>query len=527
MKAKLFLISCIIIVTNLVNAQNTFKHKRITVFKDGTAFIEKELTAPTKNKTIHFDQLPIGLTKTISPNVLAYNSDQERITLGTLRFTAIDNEITESTVNWKYSDSLYRDYFSLSEFLKMNVGKKIKVNSMLSQKQLTYKIINVVDNTLLVQADNNVGFIPIPSISNIEFIDNPETKVKLNDQERKASLSLDLNLLNNSKNQQINLSYLQRGITWLPAYFIDINEQKKGKLILEANLINDIEDIENAEINFAVGVPAFSFKSIHEPMVSGKSVWEFLSQLNNQQLQEYSNNIQMNMMSQRNVYREEASDQNYDAFQEGNGSEDLYFYNKQNISLNKNGRIKSQLLNFDFDYEDVYSCDLEQNMTNSYDSKTKSNQVWHSIRFKNTSNQPLTTGTVFFRKDDKNLLKLISQNQLDYAPKNEFVTAKMTIAPDILVSNKDVEIDRKPVDGDYLLNIEGEISIVNYKNIDIDIYIKRNIFGTMLNSDLTWTVTSNLDYYNAKNTSNLVKWKLKIPAGKTATIKYKYKILVD
>jgi hypothetical protein len=527
MKTKLILLLLMLTFVQISFAQSNFKLKKITVFKDGTTYIEKELSSSTKNKAIHFDNLPINLKTSADPTVATYSNNEERITLGTLRFSAINNEIIESYVNRKYTDTSYREYYSIAEFLILNKGKKVKINSPATIKQSIYQIVNVVDNTLVAKIDDNFCFFSLPSISNIEFVDKPESKVKMAEYEKKPDLSLDIKLANDSKNQQINLSYLQKGITWLPTYFIDINDQKKGKLTLEANLMNDIEDLDNVEINFAVGVPAFAFKSVQEPLVSNRSVWEFLSQLNNQQLQEYSNNIQMNMMSQNNLYREPGNDIDYKPETEGTGGEDLYFYKKQNMSLNKNGRLKTQLLAFDIDYDDLYSCDLEQNTTNDNNSKSKTNKVWHSISFKNTSNQPLTTGTVFFKKEDKNQMALISQNQLDYTPKNEYVIAKMAIAPDILVSSKDVETERKDVGSDYLLNIDGEICIVNYKKFDIEIVIDRKVIGTMLNSDLTWKVTSNLDSYNAKNTSNSVSWKLKVAAGKTVQIKYKYKILVD
>jgi hypothetical protein len=133
---------------------------------------------------------------------------------------------------------------------------------------------------------------------------------------------------------------------------------------------------------------------------------EILKELSNQQIQDFSANIQMNMMSQRANYVRNDESSEYVPEMEGVGGEDLYFYKKQNISLKKDGRLKTQLLKMNFDYQDVYSCELEQNATNrNYNSDTKSNIVWHSIRFKNSSEHPLTTGTVFLGK--KTMAKLL------------------------------------------------------------------------------------------------------------------------
>jgi hypothetical protein len=97
---------------------------------------------------------------------------------------------------------------------------------------------------------------------------------------------------------------------------------------------------------------------------------------------------------------------------------------------------------------------------------------------------------------------LVSQNQLDYTPKNEFATAKMTVAPDIMITSNDIETARKSVNNDYLLNIDGEINIVNYKAFEVDLIIDRKIIGTMLDSDKKWEVKSKLDTYNSMNPTN-------------------------
>ncbi|NJO89447.1 MAG: DUF4139 domain-containing protein [Chloroflexia bacterium] len=96
-----------------------------------------------------------------------------------------------------------------------------------------------------------------------------------------------------------------------------------------------------------------------------------------------------------------------------------------------------------------------------------------------------------------------------------------------MITNIDIETARKPVNNDYLLNIDGEINIVNYKAFEVDLIIERKIIGTMLDSDKKWEVKSKLDTYNSMNPTNKVFWKLKIPAGKSAKIKYTYKIMVD
>lgn len=529
MKKPLLLALIICIACTFSFAQNDFKTKRITVFKDGTSVIEKTAIANTVNKSIGYKYLPIHLNAE-APNRNSYAAEDDRITLGSLRFTAENNQLLETIVNRSLNDSVLqqREYESVAELLNLNKGKKVKISQENGTKAVVGKIDKVADNVLILQSESGFSIISLQNIQNIEFVDKAVTEKKEYAHSLKPTISLDLKLLKDAKNQPINLSYLQRGITWLPTYFIDLYGQNKGKLVLEANLLNDTEDIENAEINFAVGVPSFAFKHVSDPLFSNKSVWEILRQLSQQQVQEFSQNIQMNMMTQRANFNEREANDDFQPQMEGVGGEDLYFYKKDGISLKRGGRMKTQILAMDFDYEDVYSTELEQNtVSRDYGTESKINKVWHSIRFKNNSKHPLTTGTVFFKKEDNGKIALVSQNQLDYTPENEFVTAKMTIAPDIMISSKDIETERKEIKYDYLLSIDGEIDVINYKAFPVDVIISRKIIGTMLDTDKPWDVLSNLETYNAKNTSNQVSWKLKVGAGKKVQIKYKYKILVD
>jgi hypothetical protein len=528
MKSKL-LILLILAISIVATAQNDFKHKRITVFKDGTSFIEKTVNISTSNKTIKLEKLPVTLEEKKDQRY-GYSVDNDRITLGSLRFSAKNNELIELAVNKNAIDSviIQKEYESITDLLKINIGKKVKVAWGKDAKPIIAKIEKVIGGFVVLKEGSSFYQIPVSEVTNVDFPEKYSTIKKDVELKEEPSVSLEMKLQKDAKNQQIDMSYLQKGITWLPTYFIELRPDNKGQLMLEANLLNDIEDFENTEINFAVGVPSFSFKHVSEPLFSNKAIWEILKELSNQQIQDFSANIQMNMMSQRANYVRNDESSEYVPEMEGVGGEDLYFYKKQNISLKKDGRLKTQLLKMNFDYQDVYSCELEQNATNrNYNSDTKSNIVWHSIRFKNSSEHPLTTGTVFFRKEDNGQIALVSQNQLDYTPKNEFATAKMTVAPDIMITSNDIETARKSVNNDYLLNIDGEINIVNYKAFEVDLIIDRKIIGTMLDSDKKWEVKSKLDTYNSMNPTNKVVWKLKIPAGKSAKIKYSYKIMVD
>jgi hypothetical protein len=244
MKSKL-LILLILAISIVATAQNDFKHKRITVFKDGTSFIEKTVNISTSNKTIKLEKLPVTLEEKKDQRY-GYSVDNDRITLGSLRFSAKNNELIELAVNKNAIDSviIQKEYESITDLLKINIGKKVKVAWGKDAKPIIAKIEKVIGGFVVLKEGSSFYQIPVSEVTNVDFPEKYSTIKKDVELKEEPSVSLEMKLQKDAKNQQIDMSYLQKGITWLPTYFIELRPDNKGQLMLEANLLNDIEDFE-------------------------------------------------------------------------------------------------------------------------------------------------------------------------------------------------------------------------------------------------------------------------------------------
>ncbi len=515
-------------------SQSRFNHNETTIFKDGTVLFEKSAYFNPQDKKIKIYNLPFEIKEIIPVNYNRKSQNPERIIMGSIWFSCPDNKIRQVKL---LTDSLQksRKFTNTMQLLSFNMGKRIKIytynadSAMVGtiEKVFTNSRANYIDRRfVLISKGNFYHQVDIEQIRHFQFMSAP----KLNREYSTRTKSALLTLQNNTRKQQVDVKYLQKGITWLPNYFIELSENKQGKITLGATILNDVEDIHNTTLNLAVGVPVFSYSYIPSPLASTSHTVDILGLIANPPRERNSQSGQ-NIMSQRYRHIPSTYGTNYTAQTEGKGSEDLFFYQHKNFSLPKGGRANVNLLEFDFKYEDIYSVNLQPNeqlyIKRRSNSKAWETRVWHSIKFKNNSLLPLTTGTVLFYKRKEEKLQVVSQNQLDYTPPKEITTVKMSIAPDIWVESKEKEIERKDIDYDEIVTAESNILLINYKSIPVELLVKRKITGNLIESDKQWQVNTALEKGYYGNKVNYVSWKIKMQPGQSKTINYKYKILID
>ena len=121
---------------------------------------------------------------------------------------------------------------------------------------------------------------------------------------------------------------------------------------------------------------------------------------------------------------------------------------------------------------------------------------------------------------------------LKYTPKGSSGKLKITVSPDIQVSDDEKELDRKQdfrkKDGYYydLVKIEGEIRVKNYKDKMVALQVSKSITGKILNAGSGGKIKQIPNARDVLNSENLLEWELKINSGETGKITYQYEVLL-
>jgi hypothetical protein len=512
--------------------QNGLKTKSISVFKDGTSFVIKQGIVKTTNGVFQiaqeqFPQAKFGSFWIYSPdlqNVMSYTD--------TLRGDNSFNSVTAQ------------------ELIKPNKGKKVQLKYSMDSSLIEGTIEDIlsqtadnsgIGNALLFQTkDGKWLTIPLSQVERVVFSEKPALVYKI--PYKKPVQVLEIAFNSKKMEQNLETMYLQHGISWTSFYLLELQNDNDAKLTLRAEVVNQNEAIENTDLNFVVGVPNFKFVN------SLSSLINFV-----QATPIYSNQrIEMNNFSQQfsNSYSAQEFVQNdatvvtnptFDNQLEGQSVGDLYFYPLKNFSLPKNGRGHYQLFSHDINYENVYECNLEPSREPSYYynntvdynfTQQNKNKVFHSLKIKNKTTNPFTTGSVMIVSHKQSRNQPLGQDILNFTSKNATTYIKVTESADIKARQSEKVTERSTEDHNfygnlyYKLKVEGKVTLNNYKGQKVKFELRRAINGVLGESDLKWQIgEQNTMEYNP-NLLNQVCWEFELEAGAEKTFTYRYEVYV-
>ncbi len=497
----------------------------INLFKNGTSFITKELKVDAREGFYDLEQSSEAIFGTFF----------------------VDGKNLDSFASIMRSKDIKTPITTQKEYLELQIGSKIEVNLKKGEK-FSGQLISIFDEWITIENEKGYHTIPISEIYNFST-----SKKGVFEKISKVDENV-LRLFFKTKEEQIfTIKYLTKGLTWIPNYIIEIKNDKSlvskispkkqiAKLRMEALVINDSENIESSELNFMIGAPNFKYNNIYSPINKTQTLDVFLSQLSGQNnsyhpqrsyRRESLSNAIMTQSMNNDHSDTEAIDSNSTFI--GGNEENMYFYTLKNINLKKGERVMLNVIQQEVPFEHIYEATLPSNeiFRNRYSGDNgdkKGIEVWHSIKLSNLSNMPWTTGTVLVVKESG---VPISQDMLYYtsAGKNSFL--KLTIAPDIIVVQKDIEesVDQKKSTNKNgvwydLVEIKGLLDIQNHKKESVSLSLKRMIFGNLKKSDKEWKFeklfTDNYYGYWGLNSQNSVEWSITVDSKKTETINYNY-----
>ncbi len=278
---------------------------QVALFKNGTSFFTKNLRLETANGSATLTDIP-------------------QATFGTLWFAAEGNRIRRvHTVLSPRTTTIEAQ--ELASLLRANVGNKMTLS--LAQGGNLEGTLELARAKYVILKTNN-GWQNIPMGEIRSFLTTEKTATQLELQDSVQALRIDF--ANTAATQNLSFGYLRKGISWLPTYRIDLTDEKTASVTLHAEVLNDAEDLSEAQLSFVVGVPNFAYQYLASPLSYTGDVLSFINQLNRTSNQSYSRNQRSdNIMAQSmsNAY----PSSNYDdspggGNPEGSEAEDLFFY---------------------------------------------------------------------------------------------------------------------------------------------------------------------------------------------------------
>ncbi len=495
------------------------KEQSVTVFKNGQTFYAESHEIKTDDKArVYLKKLP-------------------QFRFGTFLAKAQPEIYGIKSIN--VEERKKANFSSYRQMLNAYSGKKVKITikAFNELQNIEAKVIGVSGEFVSIQPNNApLQMLKIKDIQQLTALEAGP----LDREYKTESRQLELQLKNSSDKAKLDFSFMVNGTGWAPQYELVLIDDKTAKLSLKALLINDVRDIENAKVNFVVGVPNFKFAENNvSPLVSNESFWNFMSSLGGSV--EKMDEIQplMNQMATQRRTRAAYAEMAYDDYEEdeayyapppsevsGSTEEDFYVYSTDKISLEKGGRGLFKLFESRIPYKHVYEAKLRPN-GGWYSPQKDKADVWHSLELENNTENTWTTGaaTAWPEEGKENKLPL-SQEVLEYTPPKGKTTLRLTQSPDIDVVAQEEEISRetgKKIRRQVydILEIKGRITVRNLKNKEITLDLKRRITGVLKSCSMNWE-KEKCPGHTGENHLHDVQWQVDLKVGEEKEITYRY-----
>lgn len=453
----------------------------------------------------------------------------------------------------KVKETSQRDALTLDDLLYASVGKQVMLTYSLNGTQRAKVTILAVPgqgdggsqgNMVVFQPEERGAFgtlaIPKGCVQAIEMSDLPKVSREVEKTVNRAKVLLS----GSPKTAEITLAYLEKNVTWAPSYLVSLIGEKEADVTLEAVLVNDAEDLEDARVSFVVGYPHFAYADIITPLTLQRSVANLVDQLSAQGT--YGGRAYAGVTVQSNVaggyfFAADAAPSSWRPEgvsgvegMAGEAGTDLYFYRQDHVTLKKGDRARYTVFTARVPCEDVYRWDVSDPMGVSDTGARKepsagdesSERVWHSLCLTNGTPQPWTTAPAFAVKGDLPM----AQDTMKYAPPGAKTLLKLTVASDVSGSQQQTELSRQkssydPDRYDEVV-VSGELSVRNWRDKPIRLTVCKPVVGEVLEAGEGGKVEKVAKRVSAVNPTPEITWEFDLGAGQSKTLPYRFRTLV-
>lgn len=514
----------------------------VAAFKNGLAFVIRQGEIPLSAGTGRMAPIP---SATLGTLWLSPGTPESRI---------------DQVVAYRYSIAGERAMASIGEILQANAGKTVTITYQM--KEYTGEVVALRDagqdssalrqasnlssdviarsrpDYLLLRVDKKLLAFPLGGITMANL---PEDAV-LRESVQWPSQALRLKVKGGVAKERLTMGYLEHGLGWTPSYLISLVDDTSAQMTMQAVVTDDAEDIQDAELFFVVGVPNLAYADTLSPMSLQQSLMDFIkdAERDRKSFGGLSNTIagQMIAFDERAASAPISLTTSVDEMSSA-PEEDLFLYNRSDVSLAKGERASYNVFSGNVAYEHLYSWEVEDQPRvdgfgnvigtnpNSPDG-SRADSVWHAIRLKNSMKFPWTSAPALVISGDKPL----SQDTLPYTPKGATSTLKITVATDIRAGHEEREVarqqevtHRRGYNFD-LVTVEGRLKVKNYKSREVKLSIGKNLRGKtefQSNEGQSMQLGEGIE---SDNPRSRLTWEMTLAPGQERVVTYRYKIWV-
>lgn len=427
-----------------------------------------------------------------------------------------------------------------AEILSTLAGENVKLY-IGGDETLEGKLVKLplkTDNMLVLKTSKGLEFIDFHQVRRFSLKKKTVNITKITKEPIKKTLKHKINVIKiklppGSGTGELTFSYLTRGITWAPAYKLNLTGRTTAALGFNAVLKNELADLHHTKIELISGFPAIKFEHVTSPLSASVTLNKYFSQLSSRH--SGYNSLNSQIVTQNVVYnvsppRSGPSGSNVLS----NTDMDIHFREIGSLDITKGQSMLIQLGENNVNVEKLIMWSIapvqdQYGRFQSSSNRKKSPGIWDAYMFKNPFTFPMTTAPITLYRDGR----LYSQNISYWTPPGQTSTVKFSKALDIAADSRERELQGKrktiEIEGDDFRKsiIEGIIEIRNLRNRTEKISIQKEFWGKLMDTQRNPQKQLLPEGVFSVNEKNRLTWEFTMKPGEKIKITYHYSVLVD
>ena len=522
--------------------------ERLALFKNGLGYATAMAKLPDHTSTVRLGQLPVPSYGTFW---LAYPKTVKVRSLVTAMET-VDEAATAS---------------SLDQLLRLNPGRKVLIHTAAAPGVADVVLEGVVkpivqpealeppspyfmdfrrpvdrgyvygyppqpqNGVVLLQTDKGLVALSPGSIQRVDFAEGEPVCVTTNQQKRPA---IRMELEKPAAGESVEVSFLARGITWVPSYRIDLSDEKTARFSAQAQIINELADLQDAHVDLVTGFPNIQFPELPNPVAMSQNLAEFLRSLaaGRAEGDDRGYMMQQRALTFNGNYApyDNALLPSYAISTNGRTAEDLFLYPLPRVSLKKGETATLSLFSAEMPYRHLYTWKIGDHLDGDparpRGDGRSAEEVWHTCRLVNAARMPLTTAAAEFIKDGQ----FVGQDTCFYTAAGAEASIRINRAMNVQADEAEIEIERKRNAANFygydLVKLTGELKARNRLDKPINLEITKELSGELLDKSDSAQDVQTARGLKQVNPKHVLTWTLELKPAEERKIAYSYQLYV-
>ena len=364
--------------------------------------------------------------------------------------------------------------------------------------------------------------------------------------EKKTKTTEEVQVVEAPKNHlgPVRMRYLSQDVTWSPFYRVNLHDNGKLAINASATVMNNLEDFEDAEIEFISGFPNMVFASSPSALSKGMSFQSFLNNLANPNEPSYlrsssarSGVMGQGVLSNSSVYYEmdEMADMEKQrpSLWTASGMDDMQYKSAGKLTMKKGDVLQLPIASAEADYELITTWTAPMEKRFSFGEASADATLWNCIRFRNPFDFALTSAPYEIEQDGN----VLGQSTGTWFGAGQPATVKITKSMAVTATMTQVEsgsLNRYYTevkwDNHYKFHypdVTAQITLTNHGTKPAKVVFDSIFFGELLSADGGPKKTRLLTDNRTRNQKNKLTWEVTVPASEKTMIVYTYKIILD